>query len=235
MTGPADGQGRRFQRPRSERRYRDPVRDMREEIARMFLGRSWHKVSLGEFHIAELVRLEDAHQLEDFYRLNEQPFVPAEAHADGAVLQLTAAFDAFACGVAHWHGLLDADRASFAGDRWNARLAEAAGGELGDLIRATPKEKPFEDLAWYRNLAAHRGMLGERPLPVDEGGATRVRLTLSPWLPDDVPDPPTTDHAVRPVAVRDILRRSALWVRPRILALTATASAAWDGAPPPAR
>jgi hypothetical protein len=93
------------------------------------------------------------------FRMNQLPGLsPVLAHSDGCVLQLYAAFDAFACAVAHRLTLLPRDdRASFKGLRGPGIALDSA--ELADLIGAVLDAPEFEQLEDLRNLAAHRGLI----------------------------------------------------------------------------
>jgi len=53
----------------------------------------------------EFERLEGELTTADFFDFDTERFLPAQAHADGALIQLAAGFDAFACAVAHHHHL----------------------------------------------------------------------------------------------------------------------------------
>jgi hypothetical protein len=66
--------------------------------------------------------------------------LPAQAHADGALIQLAAGFDAFACAVAHHYGLENPDRASLWETTWVARLVEAAEHDLRAILHAVERE-----------------------------------------------------------------------------------------------
>jgi hypothetical protein len=79
--------------------------------------------------------------------------------ADACVVQLYAAFDAFACSVAHAFGMGNPDAASFTGHVPGGRTAESRA--LRDSMRAISADPAFRRLDFYRNLAAHRGLVAE--------------------------------------------------------------------------
>jgi hypothetical protein len=175
-----------------------------EQAAAQYLNRSMHKVHLAEYHLREFERLEDALESTDFFDFEREPFLPVQAHADGVLVQLSAAFDAFACAVAHRRGCLkDPEKADF--QRHAGKLADAEPGELSDAIREIRADSRFDDLCRYRNLAAHRGTVGEQQW----GSADEVRLHLPEWLPPEFPDFP--GYSVRP-----ILRRYVDWAREQV-------------------
>ncbi len=200
--------------------YQPPGRD---EAVAQYQRRSMHKLHIAEWHRAEFERLEDELRTADFFDFDTERFLPAQAHADGALLQLATGFDAFACAVAHQHGLETPDRASFWGARWVARLVEAAEPDLRVVIQSVVHDRNFAGLKFYRNLAAHRGVIGEqqRGGQVEEVGVDGVRFMLPDWLPMDAPDHPS--YSVRP-----ILRRYLEWGRPALAGLNAVASAVWE-------
>lgn len=197
-----------------------PIRQPdRATAASQYLNRSSHKLRLAEYHAREFERLEDELTWDDFVDFEGEAFVAAQAHADGVLQQLAAAFDAFACAVAHRYGSGrgDPDRSDFARD--HVRLADAAGGELGAAMKEIGADKAFAEVQLYRNLAAHRGVLGEQQHGgQDELGREQVRLLLPAYLPDEFPDFPGAH-------VRPILRRYLEWARPQIAGLLAAVPA----------
>jgi len=190
-----------------------------------YLNRAFRKYRIAEWHLRRFEQLEDELRVEDLFKFERgEPAMRPQAHADGTVLQLAAVFDAFACAVAHKLEVTkpDPDKADFARDY--ATLATKIGGNLGAIIEDTGSHRGFYELQAYRNLAAHRGVLGE-----NQGGtsglvaseANRVRLLLPEWVPADVPD-------IGASPVRPILRRVFDWARPRIQRLWAEADKAWN-------
>ena len=156
-----------------------------------YLNRAFRKYRIAEWHLRRFEQLEDELRVEDLFKFERgEPAMRPQAHADGTVLQLAAVFDAFACAVAHKLEVTkpDPDKADFARDY--ATLATKIGGNLGAIIEDTGSHRGFYELQAYRNLAAHRGVLGE-----NQGGtsglvaseANRVRLLLPEWVPADVP------------------------------------------------
>jgi len=158
-----------------------------------------------------------------FFDFDTERFLPAQAHADGALIQLAAGFDASACAVAHHHHLPKPDRASFWEADWVAQLAGVADSEVRDLIQAVVDDPNYAGLKFYRNLAAHRGVMGEqqRGGQVEEVGVDGVRFMLPDWLPMEAPDHP--NYSVRP-----ILRRYLERGRPALAGLNAAASVVWE-------
>src|SRR5207249_214619 len=92
--------------------------------------------------------------------LFQGPIPGCVRHSDAVFLQLAAAFDAFACAIAHNAGLPNPHKADFAS--WNALLATETGGELGTLIKSTAADPGFDRLISYRNVAAHRSLTTAR-------------------------------------------------------------------------
>lgn len=175
------------------------------------LNRSMLKLAIAEWHHREFNRLDDEltrGQGSSFPRHS----LDSLGHGDGSLLQLAAAFDAFACAVAHRHGLDNPDGASFGG--WSDALTNACGGTLGRSIRAVAGDADFKGLAAYRNLAAHRGVvggtisMGER---ADDPGRT-IRLLLPDALPPNVSDRPRSP-------VNPVLVRYSNWARPALRGL----------------
>jgi len=110
-------------------------------------------VAIAEWHRREFERAEDGYTAKDFFRVQ---FLDAFGHSDGVFLQLAAAFDAFACAIAHKVGLSNPDKADFASS--NALLVTKTGGDLGTLIESTAVDPGFTRLISYRNVAAHRSV-----------------------------------------------------------------------------
>lgn len=200
--------------------YQSPRRD---EAVAQYQRRSMHKLHIAEWHRAEFERLENELTTADFFDFNTERFLPAQAHADGALIQLAAGFDAFACAVAHHFGLENPDRASLWETKWVMRLIEVAEPDLRLVIQSVVDDTNFAGVKFYRNLAAHRGVIGEqqRGGDVDEVGVDGVRFMLPDWLPMDAPDHPS--YSVRP-----ILRRYLEWGRPALAGLNAVASTVWE-------
>lgn len=197
--------------------WREP--DRLEHVT-LYMSRSMLKLRIAEWHRTEFERLEDEHTTADFFRFDEDPFVKSESHADGCLIQLAAAFDTFACAIAYNCDLPKADKASFRRDY--PHLGARVGEGLGPLIRMVGEDTLSEGLAFYRNLSAHRGVLGE----VQRGGSRDdgreyVRLLLPSWLPEDAPDYPEA-------SVRVILERYISWAKPKLELLHETARGEWE-------
>jgi hypothetical protein len=106
--------------------------------------------------------------------------------------------------------------------KWFARLVEAAEHDLRAILHAVVEDSKFAGLKFYRNLAAHRGVIGEqqRGGEVEEVGVDGVRFMPPDWLPMEALDHPS--YSVRPV-----LRKYLEWGRPALAGLNAVASAVW--------
>jgi hypothetical protein len=170
-----------------------------------YLNISGVKLDLAQFHLAEFERLEDELTPAPFNRFSNEPFVPAQANADGVLLQTAAAFDAFACAVAYHGELDDAHSASFDGRTWRDRLAEAAGEDLAEEIGAIRDSSNYRGLLVYRHLAAHRGVMGERIVGRQrEEGGHEVMFILGDPLPSNAPDDSRSRDPTDPPAVRRV-------------------------------
>jgi hypothetical protein len=84
-------------------------------------------------------------------------------------------------------------------------------------------EPEFNALTAYRNLAAHRGVVGERISmgEREDDSGRRIRLVLPESLPAGVPDEPMSP-------VRPVLERYAMWARPTLCGLHDAAIAEWN-------
>jgi hypothetical protein len=212
------------QRASSHHDTQQAVIDRARAVAQ-YQRRSMHKLHIAEWHRAEFERLEGELTTADFFDFDTERFLPAQAHADGALIQLAAGFDAFACAVAHHYGLPNPDRASLWESKSRSRLVEAAERNLQEILKSVIGDPNFAGLMFYRNLAAHRGVIGEqqRGGEVEEVGVDGVRFMLPDWLPMKAPDHPS--YSVRP-----ILRRYLEWGRPALAGLNAVASTVWEPA-----
>jgi len=175
------------------------------------------KVAIAEWHRQEFERAEDHYSMEDFFKVQ---FLDAFGHGDGVYLQLAAAFDAFACAIAHKVGLPQPHKADFA--LWNASLANKTGGDLGGLIKSTAADSGFDRLMSYRNVAAHRSLTtGRTVLRVNEvTNRNEVRFAIGDPPPIGVPDSAYT-------LVREILARDLGWARDALYRLYPVALEAW--------
>ena len=171
----------------------------RDTAVTQYVNRCAYKVRLATYHLAEFERLEAELTGADFFDFEGAPFVPVQAHADGVLLQLAAAFDAFACAVAHRHRFDNADKADLTG--WHDRLVRGAHPDLAAAITAVRKAPQFDELGDYRNLAAHRGVIGELMRGTQgPDGEDEVRLLLPDWLHEHFPDYP--EAYVGPIRAR---------------------------------
>jgi hypothetical protein len=140
---------------------------------------SERKLHVARRHLIELERELPSGQVMDPAG-PEDSRAELEGHADGCVLQAYAAFDTFACAVAVRFELANPDKASFAG--LVGRLSEPSSSFVAtqvtavcDAIRAVLKKKEWQDLSFYRNLAAHRGVVGQRTrFSLEEGFSFRI-------------------------------------------------------------
>jgi hypothetical protein len=111
------------------------------------------------------------------------------------------------------------DKADF--DRCNDKLADAAPDELAKLIRAVKASAEFRQLGEYRNLAAHRGMIGEQVRGAEgPDGQDEVKVLLPAWLPEEFPDYPEA-------YVAPILHRYVDWAVQVLPLLASTARRSW--------
>jgi hypothetical protein len=125
----------------------------------------------------------------------EDPLIPLDAHADGCVLQLFAAMDAFACAAA-WHfGLRAGDTIP---DRYNfGLLAKSPPISIAGIVGRIGSSPRYGELRRQRHRAGHRGVVspirsasmhaGFRLETVDREEAGEVLGRLFVW----------TQHAVR--------------------------------------
>jgi hypothetical protein len=172
-------------------------------LAAQYVTLSWRKVEIARRHLIELER-----ELQNL--MVNDPASPTdsraagEGHADGAVFQSYAAFDTYACGVAVHFGLAQPDKASLNGIV--PRLEEPPPPFTADEvhvvaseIRAVTSSDGWRDLSFYRNLAAHSGVLAPiAHFSMDTGSSLRIGNL-------DGPDPNRSE-------VLPILHRLVGWV-----------------------
>jgi len=140
---------------------------------------SGRKLEVARRHLIELERDLPSGQVTDPAG-PEDSRAELESHADGCVLQAYAAFDTFACAIAVRFELANPDRASFTG--LVGRLSEPSSSFVAIevtavcvAVRAVLSLKEWQDLSFYRNLAAHRGVVGQRTrFSLDEGFSFRI-------------------------------------------------------------
>ncbi len=143
---------------------------------------------------------------------------PVENHADGFVVQLSAAFDAIACAVAHFYGHSDPDTASFMSC---LPPRKGIGRRLHVSMKAVRESKDFQDLAYYRNLAAHRGLIATR---AKAGFGVKGWTPLTLHIGNPPPGAPDPDDA----EVVPILRRLAERLGPPLDWLADLAMDGWS-------
>jgi hypothetical protein len=123
-----------------------------------YLGSSTRKVYLARFHLTgfrqglELLNREDD-------RLEPGPedaWIEIDAHADGCVLQLFGALDAFSCAAAWHYRLSDANLFSL------GRLAKDCPADLEAEVVEIFGSSEWERLRQLRHLASHRGVVTEK-------------------------------------------------------------------------
>lgn len=190
-----------------------------------YLNGSMFKLAIADWHRHEFDRLDAGLTPEHFSRFPRLS-LDALGHGDGVFLQLSGAFDGFACAVAHRHGLNNPENASFGG--WNDSLARACDGALGERIRAVAADAEFKSLIAYRNLAAHRGVVGESITTGqrnDNPGHT-IWFALSDSLPPGILDKPRSPLV-------PILERDTNWARLALRGLHDIAVDAWKLADDP--
>ncbi len=101
-----------------------------------------------------------------------------EGHGDAVLLELSGAFDAFACAVSFRLGDRDPHGASFA----RGELGRAP-KPLGPLVERIKRGYCWKHFTYYRNLAAHKVVVAS-PAWRDDSGIHRLRL------PDHLPPYP---------------------------------------------
>jgi hypothetical protein len=134
-----------------------------------------------------------------------------EAHADGCVLQLFAAFDAFACAAAWRFRLAENDDLL---DRWTFwTLADKPPSEIGDEVRQARDSSEYVQLRELRHAAGHRSLVaGAARL-----GESGVRLVTA-----------ETKYTVEPDNVLDIIGMLRAWAEPTMASLqTLALSQGW--------
>jgi hypothetical protein len=188
---------------------------------------SGRKYELARRHLSDLQALSlslSSRESRD-WEVDSQSFERIQNHADGCVVQLQAAFDSAACAMAHHFQLPSPDRASFA----RIVLSDGTTSEEASakkLVEGTRQSSAFLDLLYYRNLAAHRGILASdraTASPYELSLVERVPVAVSLHLPSnllDAPDGPSaavlpivhrlTDWAVTPLS--DVWEMFSLWL-----------------------
>jgi hypothetical protein len=136
------------------------------------------KYDVARYHLNQFRRvLPEVPQIVLFFRLDQDHGLAVVwAHSDGCVSQLFAAFDAYACAVAHQFGLRKTDRASFkriAADKGLTSTPEEEA--VAGAIEAVVASSQYQDLDGLRNTAGHRGVVG-RSLRADTDPGIRVFL-----------------------------------------------------------
>lgn len=91
-----------------------------------------------------------------FFRFDgEHPLSPVWGHADGVVLQLHAAFDAWACALAHRCGWQSSDQASFRGLIGNALRGTTEMKAVRLVLEPILTANEWVRLVELRDRAAH--------------------------------------------------------------------------------
>jgi hypothetical protein len=166
-----------------------------------YIGSSTRKVLLAAHHLRSF--------REGFARLPltasseagpEDLFIPLDAHADGCVLQLFAAMDAFACAAA-WHFGLRVDDTR--PDHYSfGLLAKSPPISIAEIVERIATSRRYGELRRQRHRAGHRGLVfpirsfamhaGRRLETIDREEAEEVLSCLFVW----------TQHAVRLLQAR---------------------------------
>jgi len=123
-----------------------------------YLGSSTRKVYLARHHLAGFASALDRLNREGGFFEPAGPddkFIEVDAHADGCVVQLFGAFDAFSCSAAWHYQLADPDRHSF------RKLAGACPAELKGAVDAIWGSSSYGELRRLRHVAGHRGLVAQ--------------------------------------------------------------------------
>lgn len=134
-----------------------------------------------------------------------------EGHGDAMLLELSGAFDAFACAVAFRLGNRDPHGASFARDE----LGRAA-HPLGPLVDRIKRGYRWRHFTYYRNLAAHKVVVAS-PAWRDDSGIHRLRLPdhLPPYPYRSSGKPPHRPYGLVMPILEDLFR----WAEKRLAEL----------------
>jgi hypothetical protein len=142
------------------------------------------KYDTSRYHLDELDRVLPTippAQVFNFQPGTEEPLLPVWAHSDGCIFQLYAAFDAFACAVAHRFGLSRPERASFKALTGDRGVGKQVPDQLAvsESVQAIIDSDEFGDLEDLRNRAAHRAVVGQR---VRAGSYSGIRVLFDHGL-----------------------------------------------------
>jgi hypothetical protein len=159
-----------------------------EQEAEEYLEASREKLGIARRHLEALREAEG--------RLTDEGFAEAllgdeanirliEGHGDALLLELSGAFDAFACAVAFRLGRSRPHAASFSDELSQRRRP------LGPLVERIKRGFHWKHLTYYRNLAAHKVVVAS-PAWADESGIHRLRL------PDRLPPNPQSSRGEPP-------------------------------------
>jgi hypothetical protein len=184
--------------------------------ARQYVALSWRKVEISQRHLLELENgLRTAQVIDPPSSTDSRAAI--EGHADGCVFQAYAAFDTFACAVATHFDLDRAERASFRSisDRLPSVAAPndtAEARRVQVAIGTVTQDENWRALSFYRNIAAHRGVVGQRfTFNLDDGFVLRIAEL-------DGPDPDRSE-------VTTILYRTLGWTAEKVRGLHELAGA----------
>lgn len=143
-----------------------------EEEAEEYLQASGEKLAVARRHLQAFREAEASLTGEGFAEAllgDESNIYLIEGHSDALLLELSGAFDAFACAVAFRVGRRDPHGASF-----SDQLSRAT-QPLGSEVERVKRGFRWKHLAYYRNLAAHKIVVAS-PAWSDDSGIHRLRL-----------------------------------------------------------
>jgi len=143
-----------------------------EQEAEEYLEASLEKLAIARRHLEALREAEGQLTREGFAEAflgEEANIYLIEGHGDALLLELSGAFDAFACAVAFRLGREDPHSASFS-DQLSRRTHP-----LADVVERVKRSFRWKHLVYYRNLGAHKIVVASPAWP-DESGIHRLRL-----------------------------------------------------------
>lgn len=124
-----------------------------------YLGASVVKLHIAEFHLVSLRKAIGLLTPEVDWARADPPtptLLDVYGQADGCVLQLVGAFDAWACAAAWTLGRGDPDGSSL------KKLANAPPQEIAVQLSGVSLDPHYKNLLTLRHLAAHRGVVGTK-------------------------------------------------------------------------
>jgi hypothetical protein len=182
-----------------------PARLSAQDEAEAYLQASREKLAVAQRQLEALREAEVTLTEEGFAEAvlgDEANIYLIEGHADGMLLELAGAFDAFACAVAFRMGSPNPHGASFPRDDFNG-----VPRSLELLIGRIRRGYCWKHLNYYRNLAAHKVVLAS-PGWRDDSGIHRLRLPdpLPPYPHRATGEPPHRPNAPVMPILENLLR-----------------------------